>query len=167
MDIREGRLEDRQSVISLWQRSQTEEPALPSLVSGAGKHLAKPDAFFVVAEDESQLVGAAVGMQALDDEGAGPPIAGLCHISTVVVAVERWGEGIGRDLVSAILVQAVNRGYESAQLWTQAGNERARRLYEGLAFRSSGREREHKGELIVHYQRSLVSGRPGEWDVRT
>jgi GNAT superfamily N-acetyltransferase len=94
----------------------------------------------------------ALGMQGLGDDGAGPPIPGLCHISAVFVAPERWGEGIGRALVNAILSRARKRGYERSQLWTQTDNERASRLYEDAGFVRSGREKDHKGERIAHYE---------------
>ncbi|HJQ29430.1 MAG TPA: GNAT family N-acetyltransferase, partial [Rubrobacter sp.] len=87
--------------------------------------------------------------------GAGPPVRGLCHVSMVFVAPDHWGMGLGGRLLDALLAEARSRGYERAQLWTQADNVRARRLYEGRGFRPSGREKHEVGELIVHYQRAL------------
>ena len=48
-------------------------------------HLAKTDSFLAVADDGGEVVGMALGMQGLDDDGAGPPVAGLWHISMVFV----------------------------------------------------------------------------------
>lgn len=70
----------------------------------------------------------------------------------VFVAPDHWGRGLGGSLVDALLAEAQSRGYDRIQLWTQADNARARRLYEGRDFRPSGRRKE---ELIVHYQRTL------------
>lgn len=97
----------------------------------------------------------ALGVQARADDGAGPPVEGLCHVSMVFVAPDHWGEGLGGRLVDALLVEARLRGYERVQLWTQADNARGRRLYVGRGFRPSGREKAEFGELIVHYQRTL------------
>jgi GNAT superfamily N-acetyltransferase len=97
----------------------------------------------------------AVGEQALSDDGAGPPIEGLCHVSMVFVAPDRWGEGLGGRLVDALLEEVRGRGYDRAQLWTQTENVRARRLYERRGFRPSGREKDDLGERIAHFQRAL------------
>ena len=156
--IRDGVSRDHDAAAALW-RSAHGARASNALRWGRNRtlrgYLARQDAFFVVAEDEDEFVGMALGMQGLEEDGAGPPIPGLCHISAVFVAPERWGEGIGRELVHAILVRARERGYGRSQLWTQADNERARRLYEGIGFVRSGREKEHKNEWIVHYELGL------------
>ena len=73
----------------------------------------------------------------------------------VFVAPDHWDMGIGGRLVDALLAEARSRGYDRAQLWTQADNARARPLDEGLGFRHSGRQKEEFGAMIVHYQRAL------------
>jgi ribosomal protein S18 acetylase RimI-like enzyme len=126
------------------------------------RHLERPDAFLLVAEDAGQVVGMAVGMQGRADDGAGPPLPGLCHIAMVFVAPDRWGTGIGGLLLDELLGQARSRGYEWAQLWTHADNPRAQRLYEGHGFRRTGREQlDDLGEAIVHYRRPLRTEPPG------
>ena len=113
----------------------------------------QPDAFLLVADDAGEIVGMALGMQGLADDGAGPPDPGLCFISMVYVAPDRWGEGLGGRIVDAVLTEARSRGYTRAQLWTHADNLRAQRLYEGRGFRRSGREKEDdRGERIVLYE---------------
>lgn len=62
---------------------------------------------------------------------------------------------MGRRLVDTLLAEALSRGYEQAQLWTQADNARASRLYVGRGFRPSGRKKRKFGELIVYLQRAL------------
>lgn len=116
-------------------------------------YLAKSDAFLVVAEYAGALVGMALGMQARDQDGPGPPLAGRCHISMVFVHPDRWGHGVGKVLMRQLLVDARDRGYAICQLWTHADNERAQRLYEGLGFRRTGREKDDDlGERTVHYE---------------
>jgi ribosomal protein S18 acetylase RimI-like enzyme len=98
------------------------------------------------------LVGMALGMQALDDDGAGPGLRSLCHVSVVFVHPDRWGQGIGKVLMRRLLAEASDRGFVRYQLWTHADNQRAQRLYEGLGFRRSGRAKDDDlGERIVHY----------------
>jgi ribosomal protein S18 acetylase RimI-like enzyme len=127
------------------------------------RYIEQSDASLLVAEDAGQVVGMAVSMQGLADDGAGPPVPGLCHIAMVFVAPERWGAGIGGLLLDELLAQARSRGYEWAQLWTHADNPRAQRLYEGRGFRRTGRQLlDDLGEVIVHYRRALGPRSRGE-----
>jgi ribosomal protein S18 acetylase RimI-like enzyme len=102
------------------------------------------------------VVGTILGVQGLDQDGAGPPVPGLLHISLLSVAPDRWGQRIGRLLVDEVLDRASVRGFEQAQLWTHADNLRANRLYKAIGFRRSGRVRiDDWGELLVHYRRPV------------
>jgi ribosomal protein S18 acetylase RimI-like enzyme len=157
--IRRGGPEDVEPAVAVWLAANTARrdglPTRPEQVSRARGQVRKPDAFLLVADAAGDVVGMALGMQGLSDDGAGPPVRGLCHVSMVFVAPDHWGRGVGGRLVDALLTEARSRGYDRAQLWTQADNARARRLYEGRGFRHSGRQKEEFGELIVHYQRLL------------
>jgi len=102
------------------------------------------------------VVGTILGVQGLDQDGAGPPVPGLLHLSLLSVAPDRWGQRIGRLLVDEVLDRASARGFEQAQLWTHADNLRANRLYKAIGFRRSGRVRiDDWGELLVHYRRPV------------
>jgi len=158
--VRPGGGPDLDPAVAVWQASNTaRRGGLPGPAEHEARvrgHAGKPDAFLLVADDGGEVVGMAVGMKGLADDGAGPPVPGLCHVSTVFVAPNRWGEGIGGRIVDAVLAEARARGYERAQLWTHADNARAQRLYEGRDFQRSGREKDDDlGERIVHYQRAL------------
>jgi ribosomal protein S18 acetylase RimI-like enzyme len=157
--IRHGRPEDVEPAVAVWLAANTARRGGPLPRSEqeerARAHVSNPDAFLLVADDAGYVVGMALGMQGLADDGAGPPVEGLCHVSMVFVAPDYWGRGIGGRLVDALLPEARSRGYDRAQLWTQSDNVRARRLYEGRGFLPSGREKDEFGERIVHYQRAL------------
>jgi ribosomal protein S18 acetylase RimI-like enzyme len=157
--IRRGRPADVEPAVAVWLAANTARrggpPPRPEQEERARGHVSNPEAFLLVADDAGDVVGMALGMQGLADDGAGPPIEGLCHVSMVFVAPDYWGRGIGGRLVDALLPEARSRGYDRAQLWTQSDNLRARRLYEGHGFLPSGREKEEFGERIVHYQRAL------------
>ena len=159
MVIRRGGAEDIEPVVAVWLAANTvrREGLTPrsEQAARARGHVSNPEAFLLIAEDAGDVVGMALGTQGLADDGSGPPVRGLCHVSMVFVAPDRWGGGIGGRLVDAILTEARSRGYDRAQLWTQTENARARRLYEGRGFGTSGRAKEESGELIVHYQRAL------------
>ena len=157
--IRRGGPADVEPAVAVWLAANTARraglPPRPEQEERARGQLRKPDAFLLVADAAGDVVGMALGMQGLADYGAGPPVRGLCHVSMVFVAPDRWGMGLGGRLVDALLTEARSRGYDRVQLWTQADNARARRLYEGRGLRPSGRQKDEFGERIVHYQRAL------------
>lgn len=113
------------------------------------------DTFLKVAVFEGRVIGFSAGAQAIDIEGDGSVIPGLCNVAAVFVEPERWGRGVGKVLVDAVLARARERGYERAQLWTHVNNDRARRLYEGKGFVASGRRRNRGEDEILHYERPL------------
>jgi ribosomal protein S18 acetylase RimI-like enzyme len=154
--VRPGLPADGQAAVAVWQLANTARrggtPVPAEHEERVRSYLGKPDSFLSVADDDGRVVGMALGMQALEDDGAGPPIPGLCHISMVFVHPDAWGQGIGKMLMRHLLAQAADRGYATYQLWTHADNERAQRLYEGLGFCRSGREKDDDlGERTVHY----------------
>lgn len=156
--IRCGGPQDVEPAVAVWLAANTARrdglPPRPEQLVRARGHLRNP-VFFLVADAADEIVGMALGVQARADEGAGPPVEGVCHVSMVFVAPDHWGEGLGGRLVDALLTEARSQGYDRVQLWTHADNARARRLYEGRGFRPSGRQKDEFGERIVHYQRTL------------
>lgn len=158
--LRSGLPQDFDAAIAVWRAASAARrggrPPSPEREAQVTGQVRKPDAFLVVADDGAGVVGMAVGVQGLADDGAGPPSAGLCFVSMVYVAPDRWGEGIGGRTLDALLAQARSRCYDRTQLWTYANNRRARRLYEGRGFRRSGREQDDdRGERIIQYERRL------------
>lgn len=113
--------------------------------------------FVVLACDGSSVVGMAVASQALEKDGLGAPIPGLCHIGVVAVSPSRWGEGVGGLLVKTTLGSARARGYRRAQLWTRVDNQRGRRLYEREGFRPSGRTKIEDNQEIMHLERPTLT----------
>jgi GNAT superfamily N-acetyltransferase len=153
--IRVGSVVDHEGVRAVWQAANAVRRGEGS--SGAEvNHLGKADAVLFVAVVAERIVGAAMMLPARAADGAGEVIAGLCHISMVCVEPGEWGRGIGARLVDRVIGEARELGFEDAQLWTQADNARAQRLYEHRGFVRSGREKAHGGESIVHYTRSLA-----------
>jgi ribosomal protein S18 acetylase RimI-like enzyme len=151
---------DAESALDVWRRAtlarRDGKPMPPEAERRTRGSLGKPDAFGVVVDDGGAIVGVGLAMQGRDDDGAGPPRAGLCHVAMVFVAPERWGAGIGGRIVDALVESARTRGYECAQLWTQDDNARAHRLYVGRGFLTSGRRKiDENGDSIVHFERAL------------
>ena len=52
----------------------------------------------------------------------------------VFAAPERWGQGIGAELMDYLHDQMRAREWEIASLWTRASNHPARRLYARLGY---------------------------------
>ncbi len=144
--VRAGGSADIDDAVAVWRAADTARrggEAVPDEHEcRVRRNLRKQDAFLLLTHEGGELVGMSVGLQALADDGAGPPIRGRCHISMVFVAPDRWGVGIGGAVVDAALSEARDRGYDAAQLWTHADNSRAQRLYERRGFRRSGREKD-------------------------
>lgn len=158
--VRAGGPADHDAAVAVWLTANTArrggEPVAAQHELRVRGYADKPDAFLVVADDAGEVTGMALAMQACADDGAGPPVSGLCHIAMVFVAPDRWGEGVGGQLVDAVLAEARDRGYDRAQLWTHVDNGRGQRLYDGRGFRRSGREKDDDlGERVVHYERQL------------
>jgi ribosomal protein S18 acetylase RimI-like enzyme len=165
--LRRGQPEDSEAAIAVWLSARAARrgghPASAEREAHIRASMRKPDAFLVVADDAGTIVGMAVGMQGLADDGAGPPADGLCFIFMVFVSPDRWGEGIGGRTVDALLDDARTRGFDRAQLWTYENNRPAQRLYEGRGFRRTGREQDHDfGERIVQYEVVLSDRNPKE-----
>ena len=150
---------DVEPAIAVWRAASAAYhgggPASRSTELGLRGSAQQPDAFLLVAEVAGQVVGMGLARQGLAD-GAGPPVPGLCFLSMIAVAPDRWGEGVGGRVVDAVLAEARVRGYTRAQLWTRAANVRAHRLYERRGFRRTGRQmQDERGEPIVQYERAL------------
>ena len=158
--VRRGGSDDLEAALGVWRAAEEARrggrPASPEHGERVRAHMENPDAFLLVAESGGEVVGMAVGMQGLADDGAGPPIRKLCHVGAVFVRPDRWGEGVGGELVDAVLAEARSRNYDRAQLWTNTQNDRAHRLYETRGFARTGREgQDDLGETIIHYARRL------------
>jgi GNAT superfamily N-acetyltransferase len=100
-----------------------------------GTQLTDKDALVLVAEREGRIIGylyAAIeprNWKELRDEAA--------FVHDILVAEGHRKSGIAQALMEASLVWARSRGVPRLMLWTATPNERARRLFERLGFRST------------------------------
>lgn len=156
--VRPGRPADIEPAAALFHHADRTRLGSPggTVPARLAERLRSPDAIFVVSSHGPSLIGMAAGVQARHDGGAGDPIPGLCHITMVAVHPDHWGHGVGRRLLDALIPEVREHGYDRAQLFTQTGNTRARRLYEGLGFTRSGLiATADNGEEIAHYTLAL------------
>jgi ribosomal-protein-alanine N-acetyltransferase len=83
---------------------------------------------YLVAEDNEGIVGYA-GLLAA---------GGQADVLTIAVATSRWGQGIGTDLLAALLAEARRRGCTEVFLEVKTDNTRAQRLYHRWGFTEIG-----------------------------
>ncbi|WP_189219329.1 MULTISPECIES: GNAT family N-acetyltransferase [Streptomyces] len=163
--VRPGTATDVDGALSVLDAAETRRTGRPSRAGGfrdrTRRRLGDSGTFFFVAESPADgPVGLAAATSGREHGGTGPVLPGLCHISVVAVHPAHWGEGLGGRLVRALLAHGHARGYDRFQLFTQAGNARAQRLYESLGFVLTGRtDVSDGGEDIVHYVRERPRGR--------
>lgn len=80
--------------------------------------------FTTIAMDGDQVCGFAT-IGPCRDEGR----AGAGELYAIYVDPDWWGQGVGRDLITAARRLLSDRGFSSAVLWMLAGNKRAERFY--------------------------------------
>jgi len=81
------------------------------------------------------------------------------ELENIVVAPEVRGTGIGKKLMDTLLVQARQTSSDAVLLEVRESNAAARRLYEKLGFRETGRRKAYyanPGEDAVLYSKILV-----------
>ncbi len=158
--VRFATADEVDAAVAVWRSSNEARPGglptPPEVEATVRRWMAVPDAMLLVAERGDQIVGMTLGVNGRADSGAGAAIPGLCHISLVFVAPGAWGQGIGAQLLDALLAEARRRGYDRVQLWTQETNFRAQRLYSGRQFRLTGdTEVNPAGETVMRFERPL------------
>jgi ribosomal protein S18 acetylase RimI-like enzyme len=91
--IRRGGATDVEPAVAVWAVANAARregvPPRPEQAERARGHVDDPEAVLCVADDAGEVVGMALGEQALSDDGSGPPVDRLCHVSMVFVAPDR------------------------------------------------------------------------------
>lgn len=88
----------------------------------------------LVYEQDGRIVGF-VGYEASRDEDADEEVG---EVSTIYLAPDAWGKGIGRALLEQALASLQAAGYREVTLWVLKKNHRAIRFYEAAGFRPDG-----------------------------
>jgi ribosomal protein S18 acetylase RimI-like enzyme len=103
----------------------------------------------------AELEGRVVGMSAA---GASDDVRAAA-LTSVWVAPQARGHGVGDSLVLAATAWASAKGYGQIVLWVTDGNHRAEKLYERHGFRRTGSVQQVRaGEEGVEYEMSLTLG---------
>jgi GNAT superfamily N-acetyltransferase len=113
-----------------------------------------PAVSMLLAEEEGELLAFSTSGESRDDD-ADPSVG---EIRSFFVAAGRWGQGVGRALMAAVLDSLGERGFTEATVWSFAANERANRFYERAGFRRDGAEKTEEAWAHVpevRFRRSL------------
>jgi len=148
--IRLGDAADVDAAASVYERSNLarHQGVWPNRAAGVERvrtHLCDPASWFLVANDGPELVGMA-SAEVLREDGEGAVIPGGCFLNFLFVVPERWGTGIGGDILDAVLTEAKRRHYSRIHLWTHEDNERSHRLYRSREFAPTGRTADGEAE---------------------
>jgi GNAT superfamily N-acetyltransferase len=142
---------DVDAAVSVYERSNLARrkgawPSRATRVGQARTRLRDPASWFLVATEESAVVGMASARALRGGHGTGLVVPGGCFISLLFVVPERWGGGIGGALLDAVLAEAKRRRYARIHLLTHEDNERSHRLYRSRGFSPTGQTVDDQGE---------------------
>ena len=73
------------------------------------------------------------------------------EIPAIYVSPDKWGQGIGQELLSAAVARARGNGFSELTLWVLDANQRARTFYEKFGFASDGstKEDDRWGNFVI------------------
>jgi ribosomal protein S18 acetylase RimI-like enzyme len=118
-------------------------------VAALAERVADDEHVCTVAEPDGVVAGFAT-VRPAGDPGRG-------HLSNLFVDPPHWGAGIGRSLLAEAERAMRERGWSSAELSTQVGNARARRMYERAGWRDTGGRHPHDDGLeMAEYEKELA-----------
>ena len=125
------------------------------------RRLLLPTTALYFLEDDGDAIAVALLSQARERGGAGGPIDGLGHISTVAVRPNYWGRGFATTLIREALEEARRRFYRRVQLWVHASNQRAIGLYQHLGFeKTNDTQPDDFGRPLLRYEIGLTGFEP-------
>jgi GNAT superfamily N-acetyltransferase len=147
-----------------WGRSYVRPEPVPPEITGIASQY--EHVFLAVAPDRDGE--AVVGLTTVSDAHAASNVGlpefidlgrRVARLNHVLVAPERWRQGIGRRLVAAAVAWAAAAGYDAVALDTTAEQRGAIEFYRALGFREAGRTRFREWELVWFELR--LAGRSG------
>jgi GNAT superfamily N-acetyltransferase len=110
----------------------------------------------VLAEEDGEVVGFSRFGRSKDVDAASD--AG--EVFACNVSPKHWRRGFGALVMTAALARLAGYGYKTCNLWVLEHNERARRFYAALLFKTDGATRVEAAETAyplreVRYARSI------------
>jgi ribosome-associated protein len=129
--------EDRAAAVEVWKAARGAQGRRPNKDVVARVEQKAADGLLVLAVDEDEVVGMALGEPGLDDPS-------LLHVEMVIVHPSRQGTGLGGVLVEAIADAGWERGARHADVWCTAPG-----FYEACGFERSGKVNDNGSVHLV------------------
>jgi ribosomal protein S18 acetylase RimI-like enzyme len=161
LEVRLGGTADIDGAALVWARAtakrdgRAEVPPLAAARAVVLDRLRKERSIFIVAANESAVVGFAVA--------AATTVARSAEVHYVGVDPEHWGDGVGAAVMARLAGELRSAGFASAQLLVYADNNPARRLYERMGWVRDEHEatlHPRSGRPEVRYGLRLDGGPP-------
>lgn len=150
---------DVAAAVRVWQLANIARGKTPaeSRCARVRTKLTEVDALAVVAAEAGEVVGMALAEPGRGDDGTGPLLPDLCHISMVFVHPHHWGRRIGQQLLDTVAEYAAQGGHLVLHLWTGQNNHQAQRLYQRAGFRSTGHTKKlPTGQPIIQLAKPIT-----------
>jgi ribosomal protein S18 acetylase RimI-like enzyme len=143
--------------VAVWRAANTARGKSPSAprVARVRAKLIEPAAASYVATVADEIVGMALAEPGRAEDGQGPVIPGLLHISMVFVSPPAQRQGVGGALMRHVFEVQAAAGMTTVTLWTGEDNSPARRLYESTGMRATRTRQVADAASWVRYEASL------------
>jgi ribosomal-protein-alanine N-acetyltransferase len=116
-----------------------------------------------IAHGPSEFLVAKMGGQVVGYAGAWI-VADECHITTIAVAPEVRKQGLGKKLMTELLLRSREKGATCSTLEVRAGNTPAIKLYEGLGFVQAGVRKAYypnnREDAVIMWLNDLTGWKP-------
>lgn len=156
MRIRAMSGDELDATVEVWYAARRATGTVPddARVARVRQKLTSPQALTRVALRDG-VVGMLLAEPGRADDGAGPPVPGLLHVSMVFVAPAAQRGGVGRALLRQLLDESRATGITTVALWTGVENAPARGLYESVGMTATRRRELSATRTWVRYEWEL------------
>jgi ribosomal protein S18 acetylase RimI-like enzyme len=137
--VRPGMPGDIDDAIAVWAEANVgSEP--PGHAARLRAWAADPGALLIVAIEGTTIAGMVLLLAGRADDGAGPLIADLGHLTGLAVLPDRQGQGVGGRLLVAAETAAASASRRRMTAWVRTTNQASLRLFARNGFGPVGRE---------------------------
>jgi ribosome-associated protein len=134
LEIRVAQPSDHAAAVEAWRSSEAGRGMRPNAARVSRVEAKVAEGLLVVAREDGEAVGMALGEPGRGKDGAGDLEPELLHLSMVFVVPQRQRQGIGAALIEALADAAWDQGYRSVSVWAR-GSE----FYEAIGFERTGK----------------------------